>query len=55
MIEIHNEKHFLELGELTLESGATLRQARLCYQLVGQPNAARDNLVLVPSYYGGTH
>jgi len=55
MIEIHKEKHFLELGELALESGATLRQARLCYQLVGQPNAARDNLVLVPSYYGGTH
>jgi len=55
MIEIIKEKDFFELGDLALESGATLRQARLCYQIVGQPNAARDNIVLLPSYYGGSH
>jgi len=55
MIELEKEKHFFEVGDLELESGQVLRQARLCYQVVGRPNAARDNLVLIPSYYGGSH
>lgn len=55
MIEIQKEKHFIELGDLPLESGQVLHQARLCYQIVDAPNAARDNLVLIPSYYGGSH
>lgn len=40
---------------MRLENGERLRNARLCYQVVGTPNRARDNLVLIPSYYGGTH
>ncbi|WP_286786446.1 MULTISPECIES: alpha/beta fold hydrolase [Pseudomonas] len=55
MTDMKREKYFFELGELALESGAALRQARLCYQVVGRPNAARDNIVLIPSYYGGSH
>jgi len=55
MTEITKEKEFAELGDLLLDSGQVLRDARLCYQLVGTPNAERDNLVLVPSYYGGSH
>lgn len=55
MIEIKREKHFIELGGIGLDSGALLRQARLCYQVVGSPNALRDNIVLIPSYYGGSH
>src|SRR5690606_25960556 len=44
-----------ELGDLKLGSGQVLREARLCYQVVGTPNPERDNLVLIPSYYGGSH
>lgn len=55
MIEIKREKKFFALGEMRLENGQHLRNARLCYQVVGTPNRARDNLVLIPSYYGGTH
>ncbi|MCT7340462.1 hypothetical protein N5K55_05355 [Pseudomonas aeruginosa] len=55
MIEIKREKKFFALGEMRLENGERLRNARLCYQVVGTPNRARDNLVLIPSYYGGTH
>ncbi|TBU98309.1 alpha/beta fold hydrolase [Stutzerimonas kirkiae] len=55
MIEIGKEKQFMQLGELPLESGQTLSSCQLCYQVVGQPNSARDNIVLIPGYYGGTH
>ncbi len=55
MIEIEKKKLFIELGDLPLASGQTLNEARLCYQIVGSPNASKDNIVLIPSYYGGTH
>lgn len=55
MIEIAKEKQFIELGDLELGNGQVLRQANLCYQIVGSPNAPRDNIVLIPSYYGGSH
>src|SRR5262245_50421692 len=43
------------LGDVELESGQVLRQARLAYLALGKPNAARDNVVLFPTYYTGTH
>ncbi|MBE7375224.1 alpha/beta fold hydrolase [Pseudomonas lopnurensis] len=55
MLEIRKEKKFHALGEVSLEGGERLRNARICYQVLGTPNRARDNLVLIPSYYGGTH
>lgn len=45
----------MELGDIALDNGVVLRQARLCYQIVGEPNALKDNIVLIPSYYGGSH
>ncbi len=44
-----------ELGDWPLQHGGVLRDARLVYVSAGTLNAARDNLVLLPSYYGGTH
>lgn len=55
MIEFTKEKNFYAVGDLPLASGQVLHQAQLCYQVIGTPNAARDNLVLIPSYYGGSH
>lgn len=55
MTEIEKKKEYAELGDLKLDSGEVLREARLCYQVVGTPNPERDNLVLIPSYYGGSH
>lgn len=43
------------LGDLPLQSGETLIDARLAYHTLGQLNAARDNAVLLPSYYTGSH
>jgi homoserine O-acetyltransferase len=43
------------LGDLRLESGVTLPGAKLAYATFGTLNAARDNAVLLPSWYGSDH
>src|SRR2546430_872208 len=43
------------LGDLVLQSGSTLWQARLAYKTYGALNAARDNVVLIPTFYAGLH
>lgn len=44
-----------ELGDVALQSGATLRSARLAYKTYGRVNTARDNVVVMPTFYGGHH
>ncbi len=44
-----------ELGDVGLQSGGVLRGARLVYATFGEPNARRDNTVLFPTYYTGSH
>jgi homoserine O-acetyltransferase/O-succinyltransferase len=43
------------LGDVVLQSGATLWQATLAYTTYGALNAARDNVVLIPTFYAGQH
>ena len=43
------------LGDVALQSGATLWQATLAYTTYGALNAARDNVVLIPTFYAGQH
>lgn len=43
----------LSLGDVTLQSGARLLNATLSYASVGQLNAARDNAVVMPTYFTG--
>ena len=50
-----NDYQVFRLGEVALQSGAVLPDARLAYKTFGRLNAARDNAVLIPSYYTGTH
>lgn len=44
-----------ELGDVVLQSGLTLRQAKLAYKTYGELNAARDNVIVMPTFYGGVH
>ena len=44
-----------ELGNLVLQSGATLRGAKLAYKTFGRLNAAKDNVIVFPTFYGGQH
>ena len=43
------------LGDLVLQNGEVLRDTELAYLQFGELNKAADNLVLLPTYYGGTH
>ena len=53
MTENHWIKETFEAGDLALASGETLANARLHYHQIGSLNAPKDNLVLLPTYYGG--
>ena len=44
-----------ELGDLALQSGATLPAARLAYRTCGALNADGDNAIVMPTFYTGTH
>jgi len=44
-----------EAGEVTLQCGATLPRARLAYRCHGELAAGRDNVILYPTRFGGTH
>lgn len=43
------------LGDIPLEHGGVLRDTTLVYQTHGTLNAARDNCIVFPTYYTGTH
>ena len=44
-----------DLGDLRLQRGATLRDCKLAYKTFGTLNAARDNVVVYPTWYSGQH
>ena len=46
---------FYELGDVELQSGEVLRRAQISYATYGELNAARDNVVVLPTCYAGTH
>src|SRR6476661_11110491 len=45
------ERHEFVIANFKTESGVTLPQARVVYGTYGHLNAARDNVVLLPSHY----
>ena len=49
------EPEQLELGDFELQSGQVLLRARLAYVTRGKLNTARDNVVVLPTFYTGTH
>lgn len=50
-----SDYEIFELDVVSLQSGLTLRQAKLAYKTYGQLNAARDNVIVMPTFYGGQH
>jgi homoserine O-acetyltransferase len=43
------------LGNVKLQSGATLNNAQIAYATYGELNPAADNAVLLPTFFTGTH
>lgn len=44
-----------QLGEVPLLSGETLLNAQISYKTHGQLNKNRDNVIVLPTFYTGTH
>ena len=44
-----------ELGDFTLQSGTVLPEAYIGYATYGRMNDARDNVLVFPTWYTGTH
>lgn len=44
-----------ELGNCVLQSGATLRDAKLAYKTYGNLNADKSNVIVYPTWYSGQH
>ena len=44
-----------ELGDVALQSGAVLPDAKLAYKTCGSLGAGRDNVIVMPTFYTGSH
>lgn len=44
-----------EVGDVELQSGETLPNAKLAYKTYGELNRAGDNVILMPTFFSGTH
>ncbi|MBB1163139.1 alpha/beta fold hydrolase [Aquariibacter albus] len=52
--ELHGPYERIDIGPLDLEDGGQLPQCTLAVAVHGQLNAAKDNAILVPTWYSGT-
>jgi homoserine O-acetyltransferase len=53
--EVHGPYQLQDIGDLELEEGGKIRGCKLAYSTFGVLNAARDNAILVPTWYSGTN
>ena len=44
-----------DIGNLELEEGGTIRNCKLAYATFGTLNTAKDNAILMPTWYSGTN
>src|SRR5258708_35642381 len=44
-----------DIGNLELEESGTIRACNLAYATVGKLNAAKNNAILIPTWYSGTN
>ena len=52
--DVHGPYELHDIGNLELEEGGTIRDCKLAYATFGALNAAKDNAILVPTWYSGT-
>jgi len=50
-----NDYEIYELGDVELLSGKTLLSAKLAYKTYGSLNLKKNNVVVLPTFYTGTH
>ena len=50
-----NDYETFDLGDVALQHGATLRDAKLAYKTYGELNSEKSNAVVYPTWYSGQH
>lgn len=53
--EFHGEYEIVSVGRLDLEDGGTIPDCRLAFTTWGELTEARDNAILITTWYSGTH
>ncbi|MCB1936843.1 MAG: alpha/beta fold hydrolase [Nitrosomonas sp.] len=53
--EVHGDYQIFELGDFTVAEGGTIPNCLLAYKTLGKLNAAKDNAILVPTWFSGSH
>jgi homoserine O-acetyltransferase len=53
--DVHGPYELHDIGNLELEEGGTIRNCRLAVAAHGRLSAAKDNAILVPTWYSGTN
>ena len=55
MDEFPQDYEVFDLGDVTLQHGATLRDAKLAYKTYGELSADKSNAIVYPTWYSGQH
>ncbi len=55
MDEFVQDYETFDLGDVVLQGGATLRDAKLAYKTFGELNADKSNAIVYPTWYSGRH
>ena len=53
--EYHGEYELISIGRLDLEEGGSIPDCQLAVTTWGELNAARDNAILITTWFSGTH
>ena len=53
MDEFVQDYETFDLGDVVLQGGATLRDAKLAYKTYGELNADKSNAIVYPTWYSG--
>jgi homoserine O-acetyltransferase len=53
--EVHGAYQLHRLGDFRLEDGGTIPDLELAYATYGTLNEAKDNAILIPTWFSGTH
>ena len=50
-----NDYQVFELGDIDVQCGLRIRNANLAYKTYGELNAAKDNVIVFPTFFGSQH
>lgn len=53
--EFHGDYDLVSIGHLDLEEGGSIPDCHLAFTTWGELNEARDNAILITTWYSGTH